>query len=300
MSSDSFQNYLNEIGREVLLRADEEIELSRLIKRYLELKDKEGEHTAQEKREIKRGLKARDRLIRCNLRLVVMVAKKYRNRLKGGGLEMMDLVQEGTVGLARAAELYDGTKGYKFSTYAYWWIRQGMTRAIFNLDKLIRVPQHQTELMNKAMQVQREYLQEHGRQPTIDEWCEALDTTKETLLLVMQRSTPHLSLNELCGEDGSPLIDLIADERTPADNWEDIGQVEQYEQLKLAFFRLTDSEREVVSKRYGLNGHKETTFTDIGKEAGTTRETARQNFLKGSRKIKLFMGESRSPFSVAA
>jgi RNA polymerase sigma factor (sigma-70 family) len=300
MSSDSFQDYLNEIGREVLLRPDEEIELSRLVKRYLELRDTEGELTPKEKREMKRGLKARERLIRCNLRLVVMVAKKYRNRLKGGGLEMMDLVQEGTVGLARAAELYDGTKGYKFSTYAYWWIRQGITRAIAQTDKLIRIPQHQTDMMHKALQVQREFLQEKGRSPTMAEWCEALDTNEETLLLVMQRSTPHVSLNGLATEDGSPLIDLIADDRTPSDSWEDIGQIEQYEQLKLAFFRLTEAERDVVSKRFGFDGYDVTTFTDIGKQAGTTRETARQNFIKGANKIKLFIKEQSSPFSLAA
>jgi len=300
MSSDSFQNYLNEIGREVLLRADEEIELSRLIKRYLELKDKEGEHTAQEKREIKRGLKARDRLIRCNLRLVVMVAKKYRNRLKGGGLEMMDLVQEGTVGLARAAELYDGTKGYKFSTYAYWWIRQGITRALATQMRLIRIPQHHTDLINKAVQKQREYMQEYGHQPNIQDWAEMCDTDVDTLLLIMQRSMQHRSLHELATENGSPLIDLIPDESTLYDDYEHIVLGEQFEQLKLAFFRLTDDEKEAVSKRLGLGGGKQHTYADIAQQAGVSRERIRQRFEKAQTKMRLFVNHPASRESLAA
>lgn len=300
MSTDSFGDYLNEIGREALLRPDEEIELSRQIKRWLELRDMDGERTAAEKRDMKRGLRARERMIRCNLRMVIHVARKYRSRLKGPGMDMGDLVQEGTVGLARAAELYDGTKGYKFSTYAYWWIRQGITRALATQMRLIRIPQHHTDLINKAVQKQREYMQEYGHQPNIQDWAEMCDTDVDTLLLIMQRSMQHRSLHELATENGSPLIDLIPDESTLYDDYEHIVLGEQFEQLKLAFFRLTEDEKEAVSKRLGLGGGKQHTYADIAQEAGVSRERIRQRFEKAQTKMRLFVNHPASRESLAA
>lgn len=300
MSTDGFGDYLNEIGREALLRPDEEIELSRQIKRWLELRDMDGERTAAEKRDMKRGLRARERMIRCNLRMVIHVARKYRSRLKGPGMDMGDLVQEGTVGLARAAELYDGTKGYKFSTYAYWWIRQGITRALATQMRLIRIPQHHTDLVNKAVQKQREYMQEYGHQPNIQDWAEMCDTDVDTLLLIMQRSMQHRSLHELATENGSPLIDLIPDESTLYDDYEHIVLGEQFEQLKLAFFRLTDDEKEAVSKRLGLGGGKQHTYADIAQEAGVSRERIRQRFEKAQTKMRLFVNHPASRESLAA
>jgi RNA polymerase sigma factor (sigma-70 family) len=300
MSTDGFGDYLNEIGREALLRPDEEIELSRQIKRWLELRDMDGERTAAEKRDMKRGLRARERMIRCNLRMVIHVARKYRSRLKGPGMDMGDLVQEGTVGLARAAELYDGTKGYKFSTYAYWWIRQGITRALATQMRLIRIPQHHTDLINKAVQKQREYMQEYGHQPNIQDWAEMCDTDVDTLLLIMQRSMQHRSLHELATENGSPLIDLIPDESTLYDDYEHIVLGEQFEQLKLAFFRLTDDEKEAVSKRLGLGGGKQHTYADIAQQAGVSRERIRQRFEKAQTKMRLFVNHPASRESLAA
>tara|TARA_R100000005_G_C4959901_1_gene177008 strand:+ start:10 stop:912 length:903 start_codon:yes stop_codon:yes gene_type:complete len=300
MSTDSFGDYLNEIGREALLRPDEEIELSRQIKRWLELRDMDGERTPAEKREMKRGLRARERMIRCNLRMVIHVARKYRSRLKGPGMDMSDLVQEGTVGLARAAELYDGTKGYKFSTYAYWWIRQGCTRALATQMRLIRIPQHHTDLINKAVQKQREYMQEYGQQPSVQDWAEMCDTDVDTLLLIMQRSMQHRSLHELATENGSPLIDLIPDESTLHDDYEHIVLGEQFEQLKLAFFRLTEDEKEAVSKRLGLGGGKQHTYADIAQGAGVSRERIRQRFEKAQTKMRLFVNHPASRESLAA
>lgn len=300
MSADGFGDYLNEIGREALLRPDEEIELSRQIKRWLELRDMDGERTAAEKREMKRGLRARERMIRCNLRMVIHVARKYRSRLKGPGMDMSDLVQEGTVGLARAAELYDGTKGYKFSTYSYWWIRQGITRALATQMRLIRIPQHHTDLINKAVQKQREYMQEYGHQPSVQDWAEMCDTDVDTLLLIMQRSMQHRSLHELATENGSPIIDLIPDESTLYDDYEHIVLGEQFEQLKLAFFRLTEDEKEAVSKRLGLGGGKQHTYADIAQEAGVSRERIRQRFEKAQTKMRLFVNNPAARESLAA
>ena len=233
MSTDSMKDYLAEIGRYPLLTGEQEIQLSRQVRRMIELQAMEGERTKAELREIKRGQRARDTIMNCNLRLVVHIAKRYATRLKCNGLEMMDIIQEGAIGLHRAAELFDGSKGYKFSTYAYWWIRQSITRAIDTKERIIRVPQHLLDKIYRATKLQREYLQEHGRPISMVALAEEMEMTVDELQMILQRNTPHSSLDQMVGDNGSPLIDLIAsddpeigDELSPM----------YAEQLKLAFF----------------------------------------------------------------
>jgi RNA polymerase primary sigma factor len=211
MSADSMKDYLAEIGRFPLLTGEQEIQLSRQVRRMIELQAMEGERTKAELREIKRGQRARDTIMNCNLRLVVHIAKRYATRLKCNGLEMMDIIQEGAIGLHRAAELFDGSKGYKFSTYAYWWIRQSITRAIDTKERIIRVPQHLLDKIYRATKLQREYLQEHGRPISMVALAEEMEMTVDELQMILQRNTPHSSLDQMVGDNGSPLIDLIAE-----------------------------------------------------------------------------------------
>lgn len=165
---DSVKAYLNEISRYPLLTPAQEIELSRQVNAMQSLREVHDPTPAQ-KRVIKRGERAKRDLINSNLRLVVHLAKQYTHRLSGTGLELMDLVQEGAFGLTRAVELFDSTKGYKFSTYAYWWVRQAITRGIDTKERLIRVPQHSLETVYKATKFQKTFMQQHGRLPSLQE-----------------------------------------------------------------------------------------------------------------------------------
>ncbi len=280
--TDSVKDYLNEAARFPLLTTDQEIQLSRQVKRALELQATDGDRTKAELRQIKIGLRARDTLINSNLRLVIYIAKRYISRLRNGGLEFMDLVQEGALGLHRAAEMFDGSKGYKFSTYAYWWIRQSINRAIDTKERLIRVPQHALERAYKAVKFQREYHQQHGKNPTLQETAEALDITVAELRILLERNTPHRSLDELATDDGSPLIEMIAAER-PDETISD----EYAEQLQLVFFQLTPEERQALEMFYGLNGKEQRSYAAIGREQGVSRERIRQRCTVAQRKLAI-------------
>jgi len=287
MASDSISSYLNEIGRHRLLTADEEITLARQVQRGLELEKKEEPLTPRERREVRVGKKAKERMIVHNLRLVVNVAKKYTKLLRNGGLAFEDLIQEGTLGLDRAVELFDPTKGYKFSTYSYWWIRQGITRAIYTKDRVVRVPQHMLEKLQKASNYKRDCLQESGYEPSIRELAEHVEMTPQDYANLVARTNTHRSLDSLCKEDGSPLIDLIADESEANLLMLEVTKEEVYEQLQLAFFRLTERERSVVSACFGLDGKAPKTRAELGREQGVSRESIRQLEVKGVNKLKL-------------
>jgi len=287
MASDSISSYLNEIGRHRLLTADEEITLARQVQRGLELEKKEEPLTPRERREVRLGKKAKERMIVHNLRLVVNVAKKYTKLLRNGGLAFEDLIQEGTLGLDRAVELFDPTKGYKFSTYSYWWIRQGITRAIYTKDRVVRVPQHMLEKLQKASNYKRDCLQESGYEPSIRELAEHVEMTPQDYANLVARTNTHRSLDSLCKEDGSPLIDLIADESEANLLMLEVTKEEVYEQLQLAFFRLTERERSVVSACFGLDGQTPKTRVELGREQGVSRESIRQLEVKGVNKLKL-------------
>ncbi len=288
MSTDSMKDYLAEIGRYPLLTGEQEIQLSRQVRRMIELQAMEGERTKAELREIKRGQRARDTIMNCNLRLVVHIAKRYATRLKCNGLEMMDIIQEGAIGLHRAAELFDGSKGYKFSTYAYWWIRQSITRAIDTKERIIRVPQHLLDKIYRATKLQREYLQEHGRPISMVALAEEMEMTVDELQMILQRNTPHSSLDQMVGDNGSPLIDLIASE--DPEIGDELSPV-YAEQLKLAFFRLGERDRYVVSAYHGLNGPQQSQ-REIGETLGISRSAVGQRRENAVRRLRLMMRAS--------
>ena len=285
MSTDSMKDYLAEIGRYPLLTGEQEIQLSRQVRRMIELQAMEGERTKAELREIKRGQRARDTIMNCNLRLVVHIAKRYATRLKCNGLEMMDIIQEGAIGLHRAAELFDGSKGYKFSTYAYWWIRQSITRAIDTKERIIRVPQHLLDKIYRATKLQREYLQEHGRPISMVALAEEMEMTVDELQMILQRNTPHSSLDQMVGDNGSPLIDLIASE--DPEIGDELSPM-YAEQLKLAFFRLGERDRYVVSAYHGLNGPQQSQ-REIGETLGISRSAVGQRRENAVRRLRLMM-----------
>jgi RNA polymerase sigma factor (sigma-70 family) len=282
------KDYLAEIGRYPLLTGEQEIQLSRQVRRMIELQAMEGERTKAELREIKRGQRARDTIMNCNLRLVVHIAKRYATRLKCNGLEMMDIIQEGAIGLHRAAELFDGSKGYKFSTYAYWWIRQSITRAIDTKERIIRVPQHLLDKIYRATKLQREYLQEHGRPISMVALAEEMEMTVDELQMILQRNTPHSSLDQMVGDNGSPLIDLIASE--DPEIGDELSPV-YAEQLKLAFFRLGERDRYVVSAYHGLNGLQQSQ-REIGETLGISRSAVGQRRENAVRRLRLMMRAS--------
>jgi RNA polymerase sigma factor (sigma-70 family) len=288
MSADSMKDYLAEIGRYPLLTGEQEIQLSRQVRRMIELQAMEGERTKAELREIKRGHRARDTIMNCNLRLVVHIAKRYATRLKCNGLEMMDIIQEGAIGLHRAAELFDGSKGYKFSTYAYWWIRQSITRAIDTKERIIRVPQHLLDKIYRATKLQREYLQEHGRPISMVALAEEMEMTVDELQMILQRNTPHSSLDQMVGDNGSPLIDLIASE--DPEIGDELSPM-YAEQLKLAFFRLGERDRYVVSAYHGLNGPQQSQ-REIGETLGISRSAVGQRRENAVRRLRLMMRAS--------
>jgi RNA polymerase primary sigma factor len=288
MSTDSMKDYLAEIGRYPLLTGEQEIQLSRQVRRMIELQAMQGERTKAELREIKRGQRARDTIMNCNLRLVVHIAKRYATRLKCNGLEMMDIIQEGAIGLHRAAELFDGSKGYKFSTYAYWWIRQAITRAIDTKERIIRVPQHLLDKIYRATKLQREYLQEHGRPISMVALAEEMEMTVDELQMILQRNTPHSSLDQMVGDNGTPLIDLIASE--DPEIGDELSPV-YAEQLTLAFFRLGERERYVVSAYHGLNGPQQSQ-REIGETLGISRSAVGQRRENAVRRLRLMMRAS--------
>lgn len=287
MSADSISSYLNEIGRHRLLTADEEITLARQVQKGIELQNKEEPLTPKEKRLVRLGKRAKERMIVHNLRLVVNVAKKYTNLLRHGGLSFEDLIQEGSVGLDRAVDLFDPTKGYKFSTYSYWWIRQGITRAIYTKDRVVRVPQHMLEKLQKSLNFKRDFMQENGYEPTVAQMAEAVEMTAKDYATLVMRTNTHRSLDSLAREDGNPLLDLIPDESEANALMLEVSQGEVYEQLQLAFFRLTDKERHVVSACYGLDGHEPRTRAELGRDRNVSRETIRQLESRGLTKLRL-------------
>jgi len=283
MTFDHFRDYLNEIARYPLLTPDQEIQLSRQVHRMLELEAMPGDRTMREKREIKVGARARDSIIRSNLRLVVHIAKRYNSRLRHNSLDMMDLIQEGALGLHRAAEKFDGTKGYRFSTYAYWWIRQAINRGIDTKERLIRVPQHMIERIYSITRIQSEFAQEHGRHPSIKEISEIIDLPMDELTMLLQRNTTHSSLDSLAVEDGSALIDMIPSQ---TDNSDDLTN-EYYDQLHLAFFKLDPAEREILAGQYGLNDTPHITMREIGERQGVSRERIRQKMVVAQQKLRI-------------
>ena len=285
LSADSIGWYLSTIGRVPLLTPAEEIELAHHVqigKKLLETPA--AELKPKQKRQVRMGQRARDRMMAANLRLVVSVAKKYQNQ----GLELLDLVQEGAIGLERAVDKFDPAMGYKFSTYAYWWIRQGMTRAIDNSARTIRLPIHISEKLSKMRRISRELSHRLGRQPNRLELSHAMDIAPQDLEELMTQSAPCASLDAHARgeEDRSTLGELIAD---PASNehMDSMDRHIQKEHLGTWLSQLNDREQKILKLRFGLEGSEPLTLAEIGRLINVSRERVRQLEAKAIMKLRL-------------
>ncbi|WP_050757105.1 sigma-70 family RNA polymerase sigma factor [Cyanobium sp. PCC 7001] len=285
LSADSIGWYLSNIGRVPLLTPAEEIELAHHVQAGKRLQEVPLEElTPKQKRQIRMAQRARDRMMAANLRLVVSVAKKYQNQ----GLELLDLVQEGAIGLERAVDKFDPAMGYKFSTYAYWWIRQGMTRAIDNSARTIRLPIHISEKLSKMRRITRELSHRLGRQPNRLELSHAMDMRPEELEELMAQSAPCASLDAHArgDEDRSTLGELIAD---PASNehFDSMDRHIQKEHLGAWLSQLNEREQKIIKLRFGLEGSEPLTLAEIGRLINVSRERVRQLEAKAIMKLRL-------------
>ncbi|MDF9715580.1 RNA polymerase sigma factor [Nocardioides sp. ChNu-99] len=288
-TADPVKDYLKQIGKVPLLNAEMEVELAKRIEAGLfadEKLAKGGKITPKVLEELEwiadDGRRAKNHLLEANLRLVVSLAKRYTGR----GMLFLDLIQEGNLGLIRAVEKFDYTKGYKFSTYATWWIRQAITRAMADQARTIRIPVHMVEVINKLARVQRQMLQDLGREPTPEELAKELDMTPEKVVEVQKYGREPISLHTPLGEDGdSEFGDLIEDSEAivPADA---VSFTLLQEQLHAVLDTLSEREAGVVSMRFGLTDGQPKTLDEIGKVYGVTRERIRQIESKTMSKLR--------------
>lgn len=290
---DNVSWYLSSIGRIPLLTADQEIELGQKVQvmmNLLEETSSDRTFTEAETAAIQLGQRAKERMIKANLRLVVSVAKKYQ----GKGLEFLDLIQEGALGLERAVEKFDPSKDYKFSTYAFWWIRQSMTRAIACQSRTIRLPVHLTERLSQIRKVTRELAHELGRLPSRQEIAEAVQLPLNDLETILRQSRQCTSLDApVSGEDGKSFLgELIADPNgnEPMDIMENAMQREQ---LDAWLEHLTPQERQVLYLRFGLGDGERHTLAEIGRMMEVSRERVRQVEVKALRKLRNLTKRSR-------
>ncbi|KAE8764190.1 RNA polymerase sigma factor [Georgenia thermotolerans] len=289
-TADPVKDYLKQIGKVALLNAEQEVELAKRIEAGLFAEEKLANEADQLEPKLRRELQwiandghlAKNHLLEANLRLVVSLAKRYTGR----GMLFLDLIQEGNLGLIRAVEKFDYTKGYKFSTYATWWIRQAITRAMADQARTIRIPVHMVEVINKLARVQRQMLQDLGREPTPEELAKELDMTPEKVVEVQKYGREPISLHTPLGEDGdSEFGDLIEDSEAvvPADA---VSFTLLQEQLHAVLDTLSEREAGVVSMRFGLTDGQPKTLDEIGKVYGVTRERIRQIESKTMSKLR--------------
>ena len=289
-TADPVKDYLKQIGKVALLNAEQEVDLAKRIEAGLfageQLADPEKKVKASHREDYEwiaaDGREAKNHLLEANLRLVVSLAKRYTGR----GMLFLDLIQEGNLGLIRAVEKFDYTKGYKFSTYATWWIKQAITRAMADQARTIRIPVHMVEVINKLARVQRQMLQDLGREPTPEELAEELDMTPEKVVEVQKYGREPISLHTPLGEDGdSEFGDLIEDSEAvvPADA---VSFTLLQEQLHDVLDTLSEREAGVVSMRFGLTDGQPKTLDEIGKVYGVTRERIRQIESKTMSKLR--------------
>ncbi|WP_167211942.1 RNA polymerase sigma factor [Kribbella shirazensis] len=289
-TADPVKDYLKQIGKVPLLNAEQEVELAKRIEAGLFAEEQLADEAAKLKDKVRDeydwisedGRRAKNHLLEANLRLVVSLAKRYTGR----GMLFLDLIQEGNLGLIRAVEKFDYTKGYKFSTYATWWIRQAITRAMADQARTIRIPVHMVEVINKLARVQRQMLQDLGREPTPEELAKELDMTPEKVIEVQKYGREPISLHTPLGEDGdSEFGDLIEDSEAivPA---EAVSFTLLQEQLHAVLDTLSEREAGVVSMRFGLTDGQPKTLDEIGKVYGVTRERIRQIESKTMSKLR--------------
>ena len=290
-STDSIGYYLSTIGRVPLLTAAEEIELAHHVQNMKQiLKIPETERNIKHRQQIRMGKRARDRMMAANLRLVVSVAKKYQNQ----GLELLDLVQEGAIGLERAVDKFDPAMGYKFSTYAYWWIRQGMTRAIDNSARTIRLPIHISEKLSKMRRVSRELSHKIGRQPNRQELANAMGIEQKDLEDLVSQSAPCASLDAHARgeEDRSTLGELIPDPNCE-EPMEGMDRTIQKEHLGGWLAQLNEREQKIMRLRFGLDGEEPLTLAEIGRQINVSRERVRQLEAKAILKLRVMTNHQK-------
>jgi RNA polymerase primary sigma factor len=292
-SADSVRAYLKQIGKVALLNAEEEVELAKRIEaglyaaeRMRKAEDSMEKLSPQLRRDlhwiIRDGERAKNHLLEANLRLVVSLAKRYTGR----GMAFLDLIQEGNLGLIRAVEKFDYTKGYKFSTYATWWIRQAITRAMADQARTIRIPVHMVEVINKLGRIQRELLQDLGREPTPEELAKEMDITPEKVLEIQQYAREPISLDQTIGDEGdSQLGDFIEDSEAVV-AVDAVSFTLLQDQLQSVLATLSEREAGVVRLRFGLTDGQPRTLDEIGQVYGVTRERIRQIESKTMSKLR--------------
>ncbi|RAV09985.1 RNA polymerase sigma factor [Mycobacterium colombiense] len=292
-SADSVRAYLKQIGKVALLNAEEEVELAKRIEAGLyatqlmsELAERGDKLPAAQRRDMmwicRDGDRAKNHLLEANLRLVVSLAKRYTGR----GMAFLDLIQEGNLGLIRAVEKFDYTKGYKFSTYATWWIRQAITRAMADQARTIRIPVHMVEVINKLGRIQRELLQDLGREPTPEELAKEMDITPEKVLEIQQYAREPISLDQTIGDEGdSQLGDFIEDSEAVV-AVDAVSFTLLQDQLQSVLETLSEREAGVVRLRFGLTDGQPRTLDEIGQVYGVTRERIRQIESKTMSKLR--------------
>ena len=288
--SPSFKSYLNEIARYPLLTVDQEIQYGRRIARMRELQELERPLTDAEQRLVRSGLRARERFMQCNLQLVVHVAKKYENR-KRKSLEIMDLIQEGNIGLARAVELFDSSRGYKFSTYAYWWIKQGIQRALSQSDAMIRLPTGLHELLAKVARTTSDLSHRIGRTPTLAEVADHIDVDVNTIHDALRRSHTVYSLDAItAGSETLTLIDLIADPQSLVDMDELSISHRAQEMLELIDKYLDDRSKFIVRSR---RLQQPLTWAEIAAKLGVAPSRVQQLERMALFRLKMMLNKGR-------
>jgi RNA polymerase primary sigma factor len=297
---DSFGQFLNDAGRITLLTPEEEIYLGKQVqamRALLEDKPK-GPYGKNQKATLRRGQRAKERMVSANLRLVVMISRKYlsKNRHVGTaarGIAIEDLVQEGNMGLMRAVDKFDPTRGYKFSTYAFWWIKQGITRYLHQKTRMIRPPHHIAEKIFQINKVTHHLCNTLGRRPTLDELAEGLGMSRNEFDLMRERAAGVTSLDQLAVEDGSSLITLIG-AGTNEQQLNDLHQSMHLAKLSDCIDRLEAKERHMIVMRYGLEGHHPHSYREIGEIYNLSRERVRQYVEKGQRKLRFYLSSQSS------
>src|SRR3954466_13603787 len=292
-SADSVRAYLKQIGKVALLNAEEEVDLAKRIEaglygsERLRQVEEEGQKISPQMRRdlnwiVRGGERAKNHLLEANLRLVVSLAKRYTGR----GMAFLDLIQEGNLGLIRAVEKFDYTKGYKFSTYATWWIRQAITRAMADQARTIRIPVHMVEVINKLGRIQRELLQDLGREPTPEELAKEMDITPDKVLEIQQYAREPISLDQTIGDEGdSQLGDFIEDSEAVV-AVDAVSFTLMQDQLTSVLQTLSEREAGVVRLRFGLTDGQPRTLAEIGQVYGVTRERIRQIESKTMSKLR--------------
>ena len=268
-TNDPVRMYLKEIGKVPLLTAVEEVALAKRIERH--------------------DMEAKRKLIEANLRLVVSIAKRHVGR----GVSFLDLIQEGNLGLMRAVEKFDYRRGFKFSTYATWWIRQAITRAIANQARTIRIPAHMVEAINRFLRVQRQLLQDIGREPTVEEVAAEMDVSPEKVREIKKISQEPTSLHQQVGDDGDALLGDFIEDKDAISPSEEVGEIVQREEIVLVLSLLTHRERNVLKLRFGLEDGRPRTLEEVGQKFGVTRERIRQIEAKTLVKLKAYREAQR-------